>query len=406
MSAFSTQTLLERFSPIFTRLKQSAAKRDQARLLPKEEVGELARLGFGALRVPKELGGLGASMEQLFLLLEHLAAADSNVPQAMRQHFFRVEMLLLHRHTEVAQRWLTRVAAGELFGNATTEPHGGELGEIRTVVRRDGSGWRLNGRKIYSTGNAYAQWIPVAAVDEGGEAVVAVVATDAKGVSVLDDWDGFGQRLTGTDTTVFENVFVKSDDVTPLPVTEAHHGAGFHQMVLVAVLAGIGRSARADLITRVGALKRVYFTGTGVLPARDPIIQEAVGAIASSVEGCSALAAFAASSLAGAWRLWEADGGFEAVDRAFVEAEIGVGMAQVVLSREIVDVCGRLFDCLGASSTLRPTGLDRYWRNARTVATHNSPLFKARVVGDYLLNGTQPKIFRAGHDVGNKGDIK
>jgi len=90
------------------------------------------------------------------------------------------------------------------------------------------------------------------------------------------------------------------------------------------------------------------------------------------------------------------------VNTAFIGAENIIGMAQVVLSREIVDVAARLFDSLGASSTLRENGLDRHWRNARTVASHNSALFKARVVGDYLLNGTAPQIFRAGHDVGEK----
>jgi len=47
-------------------------------------------------------------------------------------------------------------------------------------------------------------------------------------------------------------------------------------------------------------------------------------------------------------------------------------------------------------------GLDRHWRNARTVATHNSVLFKSRVIGDHVLNGTAPEIFRVGQDVGER----
>jgi len=49
-----------------------------------------------------------------------------------------------------------------------------------------------------------------------------------------------------------------------------------------------------------------------------------------------------------------------------------------------------LFDTLGASGTSRAKALDRHWRNARTVASHNPRLFKSRVVGAHLVNGTPP----------------
>jgi len=398
----NTEALLARFAPVFDRLGETAGARERTRLPPLDEVAELRRLGFGALRLPQDAGGLGASLEQLFALLESLAAADPNLSQALRQHFFHVEMLLARRHTAAGRRWLARVAAGDLFGNATTEPHGTALGTVATRLRRQGAGWRLDGRKIYGTGNLYAHWIPVAATDEEGRAVLAVVGAAAPGVRILDDWDGFGQRLTGTDTTIFEDVFVEADDVAAAPSGEAHHGAGFHQMVLVATLAGIGRAVCRDAVAEVRARSRVYFTGTGELPRHDPIIQTEIGRLAARMEGCSALAAHAAAALGAAWRQWEADAPVEAVDHAFSAAEIAVGMAQIVLSEQVVESCGRLFDCLGASATLRTRGLDRHWRNARTVASHNPPPFKARVVGDFLLNDTPPQVFRAGHDVGEK----
>ena len=50
----------------------------------------------------------------------------------------------------------------------------------------------------------------------------------------------------------------------------------------------------------------------------------------------------------------------------------------------------RLFDALGASATDEAKGLDRYWRNARTVLSHNPWVYKARIVGDWLVNGTGP----------------
>jgi alkylation response protein AidB-like acyl-CoA dehydrogenase len=394
--------LLARFASVFDRLRATAAARERSRIHPFDDVKALRELGFGAIRLPPELGGSGASLRQVFLLLTELGAADSNLPQALRHHFFRVETLLLKRDTPQARRWLERVAAGDLFGNATTEPHGAKLGEIETRVLPEGDGYRLNGKKIYCTGNVYAQWVPIAAVDEHGNPIQVVVAADAPGVAIMDDWDGFGQRLTGTDTTSFTNVEVPADNVLQFGVHDGHHGAGFHQLVLVATLAGIGRAARDDLVTEVRRRKRIYYTGTGNLPRLDPIVQEAVGKIEATVRSAIATADNAARILEDAWQLWAGGGEFEAVDQAFIGADIAIAAAQVVVSHQVIEVTGRLFDCLGASSTLIPLGLDRHWRNARTVATHNSVLFKSRVIGDHVLNGTAPEIFRVGQDVGER----
>jgi alkylation response protein AidB-like acyl-CoA dehydrogenase len=126
--------------------------------------------------------------------------------------------------------------------------------------------------------------------------------------------------------------------------------------------------------------------------------------IDATIQSCLALSEHATRVLQDAWDLWADAGEAGAVDQAFIAAEIAIGAAQVVLSQQIVEVAGRIFDCLGASSTLISLGLDRHWRNARTVASHNPILFKARVIGDHVLNGTAPRIFRAGHDIGEKAE--
>ena len=50
---------------------------------------------------------------------------------------------------------------------------------------------------------------------------------------------------------------------------------------------------------------------------------------------------------------------------------------------------------MGASATSTAKGLDRHWRNAQTVATHNPIAFRARALGDYLINGTLPEGLNA-----------
>jgi alkylation response protein AidB-like acyl-CoA dehydrogenase len=59
-------------------------------------------------------------------------------------------------------------------------------------------------------------------------------------------------------------------------------------------------------------------------------------------------------------------------------------------------VTSRLFEVGGATAVLSESGLDRHWRNARTIASHNPAIFRQAAIGDYLLNGTEPETdFRA-----------
>lgn len=397
--------LLARFEALFAEIAASAAAREEARELAQREMERLRLAGFGALRLPVELGGHGASLRQLIALLQSLGAADSNLPQALRQHFFQVELLLLDPAEGDNARWLERVAAGDLFGSGTTEPRGSALGEVNTVLRTAPDGTlRLSGRKIYGTGNAYAQWIPVGAVDEQGSPVVPVVPVDRDGVTLLDDWDGFGQRLTATSTTVFEDVLVQPDEVRRFTGDgPARGGAGLHQAVLLAALSGVTEASARELADQVRAKRRVYFTGTGELPRHDAVVQEQVGRARAAADASRLIVDGIGRELEDAWAVWTSAGASaEEIDARFVDVELAVSSAQVVLSELALQTTSHLLDVLGASSLSTSLGLDRHWRNARALASHNPYPFKARLLGDHVLNGTEPPGFAVGRDVGDK----
>lgn len=61
-----------------------------------------------------------------------------------------------------------------------------------------------------------------------------------------------------------------------------------------------------------------------------------------------------------------------------------------MVSELVLRAATHLFDALGASATRATNALDRHWRNARTVASHNPLVYKARIVGDRAVNGTEP----------------
>lgn len=399
---YSSAELLELFKPIFENIRQDASSRERSRTLLFEQVSWLRDARFGALRIPVEQGGYGASIVQLFELLIELAAADSNIPQALRLHFSRVERLMIGNELEKQKVWIERVARGELFGNATTEPPGTPIGEIRTQVLPHADGnFRLNGKKAYGTGSLYAQWIPVIGVDEHGNRVIITVPADRQGVTLLDDWDGFGQRLTATGSSIFEDVVVYADEISAHIKKTLRAGSGFAQLVHLATIAGVARAIARDVSEKVAARQRVYYTGPGGLPRHDPIIQMQVGKIGAVASSARAIVLGAAQALQDAWHVWNVEGeDCAATDEAYVKADLEISSAQVTLIPLVLTAATELFDTLGATAIDVKGGLDRHWRNARALSSHNPHLYKARVIGDYLLNEELPPIFVAGDDVG------
>ncbi|MGX5682165.1 acyl-CoA dehydrogenase family protein [Schumannella luteola] len=393
---------LDDFAPLLAELRAASAANDVAREHPFDIVSRLAAAGLGAVRLPVALGGRGLSLTDFYDLLIAVAAADSNISQALRQHYFRVELTLLGAPGEERDEWLARIADGTIFGNATSEVSDVQIGTVNTrVTAHADGGYRLNGKKFYSTGNLYSQYIPVAAADEDGEQIVVIVPRDRAGVDVSDDWPGFGQKLTASGTTTFTDVVVDESEVVYRGAPSSHHGMGFHQLVLLATIAGIARAAADDLRDQIVARTRVYSAGSGDLPRFDPIIQEAVGRAEAAAFTARAIVLAAAAELEAAWDSWaDLDADPAVTSRLFAEADITVSAAQVAIIPLVLEQTSHVFDALGASATSVSTALDRHWRNARTVSSHNPWIYKARQVGDFSLNGTLAPVFVAGSDVG------
>jgi len=184
--------------------------------LPREPIAWLKQAGFGAVRVPQAFGGAGASLPQLFQLLIELAEADSNLPQALRGHFAFVEDRLNSPPGAQREVWFQRFVAGELVGNAWTEVGSVAIGDVITKVSQKNGKWVANGAKYYSTGSIFADWVDLYARRADNNAdVIAAVSTHQSGVKQHDDWDGFGQRTTGSGTSVYEDAVVEPENIIP-----------------------------------------------------------------------------------------------------------------------------------------------------------------------------------------------
>ncbi|KAJ9430727.1 Acyl-CoA dehydrogenase [Candidatus Pantoea symbiotica] len=393
MSLLATGTdyeaLAAHFRPIFARIAEGTVARERERILPHQPISWLKAAGFGTVRIPKEKGGWGASLPQLFQLLTELAEADSNLPQALRAHFAFVEDRLNQPDSAERDRWFGRFIDGELVGSGWTEIGTVKLGDVITRVTPGESGWTLSGEKFYSTGTLFADWIDVYARrnDNQGD-VIALVNTHQPGVTREDDWDGFGQRLTGSGTTRFANAHVEQEHVYDFAIRFRYQTA-FYQHVLLATLAGIGRAVARDGAQAVAARNRVYSHGNGGAARQDAQILQVIGEITSLAFAVEATVIRATHSLQSAYvaHLSSDEAQVAAVN---VQAEAEAGQAQVIVSELVTRASTELFNALGASDTRVSKALDRHWRNARTVSSHNPVVYKARDIGDWKVNGTPP----------------
>ena len=405
MTTTPATTVAERFAPILARAAAGTVQREQDHELPRAQVRELLDAGFGRLRIPVAEGGEGLDLVELADLLVDVATADSNLPQIFRGHLAWVEQVLTLPPGPYRDRWTARIVAGELVGNAWSEVGDGVTGEQVTTVAVRGGRTVVSGRKYYSTGTIFADWTDVTArrtADDGTvEVVTALVPVRGPGARVSDDWDGFGQQLTGTGTLVLDEVAVDPADVAPFTARFRYQTA-LYQLVLLAVHAGIAAAVERDTGHEVRRRTRSYTHGLAPLVRHDAQVLSVAGEISATAFTARALVRAAAQAVQAAADTADRTG-TDADREANVLAEVRTAQAQVVLSTSVPRAATLLFDTLGASGTSRGRDLDRHWRNARTVASHNPVIYKQRIVGDWSVNGTEPPFV---WDVGTHASVQ
>ncbi|WP_421696580.1 monooxygenase [Aestuariivirga sp.] len=380
-------SLAARFRPSFSRIAEGAVEREVTRTLPFEQIGWLKELRFGALRLPEQDGGYGATLEEFFELLAELAAADSNLAQILRAHFGFVEDLVGSPDPARRALWNPRIAKGDLLGGAFTE-RGTKAGIFATSIVPDGDGWLANGRKYYSTGSLFADWIELVGTGPDQKVVIAAVPTSAAGLTQEDDWDGFGQRLTGSGTSIYENVRLPADAVQPAE-GRFQYQAAFYQTVHLATLTGIARAAAVDVSERLARRTRTFTHATNRIPRQDAQLLQTIGQVHAAAYAAGAITQRVAQALQRAYEAAQGTDG-EVLRQANLAAEIEAAEGQVSLLPLVLRATTDLFDALAASATSRKDALDRHWRNARTISSHNPAVYKARVIGDFAVNRTEP----------------
>ncbi|CAB3783742.1 acyl-CoA dehydrogenase family protein [Paraburkholderia caffeinilytica] len=386
---FGETELTHRFAPIFARIAEGAVEREQNRELAYAPVEWLREAGYTKLRVPKRYGGEGISLKAFFKLVTRLGEADSNLPQILRVHGGFIESLLENGDEPLRDRWLTRIAQGQIVGGAISERTGVTNNSVR-LIQTNGA-WHLDGEKYYTTGTLYADWVDVTAHD-GESDLRILVKTDAPGLARIDDWDGFGQRLTGSGTARFDHVPVSHDNLyRRYNASEPRRNSlltAYYQALHVANLAGISRAALRDAVAFTQGKTRTFGIPGESSPRENPLVHRVVGRLASLAYSTQSICASLASAIDDV-SVARQEGRTD--EQTYVRLDIQTFQAQQIVIEQTLQAATLLFEVGGASATSETRRFDRYWRNARVLASHNPAIIREAAIGDFYLNGTAHK---------------
>jgi len=207
---------------------------EDAGYFPDELFRRCGDLGFLGLHYPGRWGGSDGDLATGLVFVEELARCGAGaIPMALSVQSHMCTPALAEFGTDdQRERWLRPAIAGTKIGAiAITEPDAGsDVAAIRTTAVRDGDVWRVNGRKMFITNGARAQFLTLVAktdVDAGHHGVsLFLVDTSLPGVRVSRRLEKLGMHSSDTAEIALDDVAVPAADLIGL-----EPGRGFQQLM-------------------------------------------------------------------------------------------------------------------------------------------------------------------------------
>ncbi|PNU05552.1 acyl-CoA dehydrogenase [Novosphingobium guangzhouense] len=391
MQPLTREHILAGLPVVVAKIAEGAAEREREGRLPYELFRLLRTTGLTWLRVPTSLGGPGGSHADQVEIIASIASADSGVAHALRTHFGFLEAIALDPDSDSSRRFAVDVLVGKLFGGANMEIGTPRPNMIRTTLLQEGDHYRLNGHKYYATGAIFADYLSFSAIDAEGQPTGVIIPANREGVDVRDDWDGMGQRLSASGSVVLDNVRIEASELHFQRVKTSpfikRHGAVRAQLHLMAVVAGIVRNVLSDATSYVQHQARSAKHSASATARDDHFVQRTVGDIAVLSHTIDTLIAESARHLDISQAAILANA--PDLDDVVLAAQLANSRGQVMIGQLALKAAELLFDTGGGSATARGRNFDRHWRNVRTLCNHNPAALRARVIGDYVINGVR-----------------
>ncbi|BAP43166.1 type 2 acyl-CoA dehydrogenase [Pseudomonas sp. StFLB209] len=356
--------------------------------LPWRQAELLSQSGLTAIGVPKEFGGLGASVQTIVETVRLISVADGGVGQLLQIHNVMLRGIFTGYSPAVRDRLIADVLAGKRFGNALAEVGGKNKFALKTrVERREDGKLVLNGSKFYSTGSYLAEWISLtAASDTGGAGVL--LNRNTPGLTLVDDWEAFGQNNSVSGTVIFDNIVLDEDFIARREGPMKRTGLTFPQILHAAIDTGIASGALNAAVDYLKNHARPWVESNVERANEEPHIIKQIGEYAVALRAAESLLREAA----------------QVFDRHNLDPDnkelqdeliLSVATARAHSDGASLKISSDIFSLLGASSTLSKWNLDRFWRNARVHTTHDPIRWRLHHVGNYYLNGIDPGEYTA-----------
>lgn len=379
----SDEEALEIAHNLAEQFKINSVQRDAERILPFEEIEAYSQSGLWAITVPKEYGGAEVSSYTVAQVIALMSGVDGSIGQIPQNHFYGLEILRNNGTEEQKQKLYAEVLKGARFGNALAEFKTKTAAQRQTAIRRTEQGYVINGEKFYCTGSLFAHRIPTLVVHESEQQFLAFVLRDSEGLTLIDDWSGFGQRTTGSGTVKFDNVQVLEEDVVRFDTayTRSTISGPFAQLLHASIETGIARAAFEETLNRVRQARP--WIDSGVDKATDdPLTKLELGRMVADVRASEVLLKQAARSVDTAKA--------NPTETSVARASLDVAKARAHSSETALRASSKLIELAGSRGSQREDGLDRFWRNARVHTLHDASRWKYYFIANYLLNGVLP----------------
>lgn len=380
---------LERADAAAAALRIDVVARDAANEPPHREIEDLRSRGLLTLAFPSAVGGAGLPWELAAQVARRIARVDAGVAHVLAYHYAWTRILEI-LGTPEAHRLLT-VSAAE--GWLWASPGSARLvGLLRS--RLIGDERVINGAVGFATGAPVAQRLFVQTIDEdSGNWVVCTVDPASEGLTIGTEWDVLGQRLSASPSVVFDNVRIPASEAVisfglvsePASPFQSISVLNFQHLFGVLLL-GIAEGALEEASAFTRSTSAPWYHAAVDTIGEEPYILGTYGEYLAKVQSVSALVERGGEQLR-----WLVDHRYEvtAEQRGQVAETIASGKAVAIAVA--LEVTAGIFDLTGARATTTATGLDRHWRNARTLSLHDPLAYKHNELGRFYLNGELPR---------------
>jgi alkylation response protein AidB-like acyl-CoA dehydrogenase len=330
-----------------------AEYRDKHKIFPKEIFDKLSKLGVMGLPFPEEYGGGGADTISFAIVVEELSRACGSTGITYSAHVsLGGAPIHLFGTDEQKKKYLAPLCSGKYFGAfGLTEPSAGsDAGGTRTTAAWDGQNWVINGNKCYITNASYADHLALTAisgVNDGNKEISAFIApTNAKGFTVIDNYEKMGLHSSNTTELILEDVMVPDENML------GKRGEGFKQFLITLDGGRIGIGAMAVGIAQAAFEKALQYANEryqfGRSISKFQAVQHKLADIAMNIELARMMVYKAA---------WLKNQGKKFTKEA--------SMAKLFASEICMRACDQAVQIHGGYGYMREFQVERYFRDAK-----------------------------------------